>query len=79
VLTQNWQASRGVAHDSDHWPVAFSSLRAGAHPTRFTISDHGNSSVLDVYDAQQANGTRVILYRPDSGTDQLWTLKAAGL
>ena len=79
VLTQNWQASRGTAHDSDHWPVTFSSLRAGANPTRFTISDHGNSSVLDVYEAQKANGTHIILYHPDSGTNQLWTLKAAGL
>jgi hypothetical protein len=79
VLTQNWQASRGAAHDSDHWPVTFSSLRAGADPTRFTISDHGNSSVLDVYDAQKVNGTHIILYHPDSGTNQLWTLKTAGL
>lgn len=79
VLTQNWQASRGVAHDSDHWPVTFSSLRAGANPTRFTISDHGNSSVLDVYAAQQANGTHIILYHPDSGTNQLWSLRTAGL
>ena len=79
VLTQNWQATRGANQGgSDHWPVMFSSLRAGANPTRFTISDQGNSSVLDVEEAQKANGTHVILYHPDNGTNQLWKLKATG-
>jgi hypothetical protein len=76
--TQNWQATRGVNQGSDHWPVTFSAMRAGANPTRFTISPQGDSSVLDVYDAQQANGTHVILYHPNSGANQLWKLRQAG-
>ncbi|MFJ5294796.1 MULTISPECIES: RICIN domain-containing protein [unclassified Streptomyces] len=79
VLTQNWQAARGNPRGSDHWPITFSSLRAGAGPARFTLGDNGgNGSVLDVYQARRTNGTHLILYHPDNGTNQQWTLRPDG-
>ncbi|KOU54394.1 RICIN domain-containing protein, partial [Streptomyces sp. WM6378] len=79
VLTQNWQAARGNPRGSDHWPITFSALRAGAGPARFTLGDNGgNGGVLDVYQARKANGTHIILYHPDNGTNQQWTLRPDG-
>ncbi|GHG78732.1 RICIN domain-containing protein [Streptomyces griseocarneus] len=79
VYTQNWQAARGNPRGSDHWPITFSSLRAGAGPARFTLSDNGgNGGVLDVYQGQKANGTHVILYHPNGATNQQWTLRPDG-
>lgn len=79
VYTENWQAARGNPHGSDHWPITFSALRAEAGPARFTFGDNGgNGSVVDVYQARRTNGTHLILYHPDGGTNQQWTLRATG-
>ncbi|OIJ95661.1 hypothetical protein BIV24_08685 [Streptomyces colonosanans] len=75
VQTDNWQATVGVNAGSDHWPVHFGSMRGGAEPRELTINpENADTQVLDVYEGQDRNGTHVIIYHPNGGSNQRWRL-----
>ncbi|MEV0407065.1 RICIN domain-containing protein [Actinoallomurus sp. NPDC050550] len=54
------------------------SCLAVANPTRFTITDEGHTSVLDVAGGGTTNGSHVILYHPNGGYNQQWRRRPAG-
>ncbi|HEU5473775.1 MAG TPA: RICIN domain-containing protein [Actinophytocola sp.] len=78
VLTDNWQATVGANAGSDHWPVRFGSLRAAAEPPELTIHADNSDRLLDVYQAEDRNGTHVITYHDTGGANQKWRLSHIG-
>ncbi|WP_414119444.1 RICIN domain-containing protein [Streptomyces sp. CWNU-52H] len=78
VETDNWQATVGINRGSDHWPVYFLAMRAGAEPAQLTVHADNSERLLDVYEAQDANGTHVIQYHANGGTNQRWRLQPIG-
>ncbi|MFF4225154.1 RICIN domain-containing protein [Streptomyces abikoensis] len=78
VDTENWQATVNPNYGSDHWPVGFSALRAGAGPRQFTIHADNSDRLLDVYRGNTVNGTHVITYHANGAANQRWTLRAVG-
>lgn len=78
VDTDNWQATRGINRGSDHWPVYFLSMRAGAGPAELTIHADNSDRFLDVYQGEDANGTHVIQYHENGASNQRWTLQPIG-
>ncbi|MEU3876639.1 MULTISPECIES: RICIN domain-containing protein [Streptomyces] len=78
VNTQNWQATVNPNYGSDHWPVGFSTLRASGSPRDLTIHADNSDRLLDVYNGQSANGSHVIIYHANGGSNQRWRLVPAG-
>jgi hypothetical protein len=78
VETDNWQATRGINRGSDHWPVYFLGMRAGAEPAELTIHADNSERLLDVYEGQDANGTHVIQYHENGAVNQRWKLQPIG-
>jgi hypothetical protein len=74
IGTDNWQASVGVNRGSDHWPVYFGSLRAGAGQVVrvATIHSASNGGVLDVFGNRNVDDTTVGVYHDHFGSNQLW-------
>ncbi|MGW7413385.1 RICIN domain-containing protein [Streptomyces sp. NPDC054863] len=78
VETDNWQATVGINRGSDHWPVYFQSMRAGAGPAELTVHADNSDKLLDVYEGQDANGSHVIQYHANGAPNQRWTLQPIG-
>ncbi|MET9293403.1 RICIN domain-containing protein [Streptomyces sp. NPDC003077] len=79
VETENWQAAVNANYGSDHWPVIFAGLRAAAGPQELTIHADNSDRLLDVYQGNDSNGTHVIIYHANGGTNQRWKLYPLGL
>ena len=80
IQTDNWQATVGVNQGSDHWPVYFGSLRAGAGQPVVVVTIHSasNGGVLDVLGDtgnQNADGETVGVYHFHDGQNQLWSVQ----
>ncbi|MFJ8390859.1 RICIN domain-containing protein [Streptomyces sp. NPDC094438] len=78
VETGNWQAAVNANYGSDHCPVIFSSLQAGAGPQELTIHADNSDRLLDVYQGNDRNGTHVIIYHPNGAANQRWKLYPIG-
>ncbi|MFE3202364.1 RICIN domain-containing protein [Embleya sp. NPDC059237] len=78
VATDNWQATRGINRGSDHWPVYFLGMRAGAEPAELTIHAESSGRFLDVFEGRDSNGTHVIQYHENGAVNQRWRLQPIG-
>ncbi|MGW5861374.1 RICIN domain-containing protein [Streptomyces sp. NPDC055239] len=79
VDTDRWQATVLSNYGSDHWPVRFGTLQAGAGPAELTIHADNSDRLLDVYQGEDANGTHVIQYHDNGADNQRWYLRGLGL
>lgn len=78
VDTEDWQATVGDNRGSDHWPVYFSALRAGALPPELTIHADNSDRLLDVFQGNDTNGTHVVQYHANGAVNQRWRLQSIG-
>ncbi|GFE42044.1 hypothetical protein Stube_67170 [Streptomyces tubercidicus] len=78
VDTEDWQATVGDNRGSDHWPVYFSALRAGALPPELTIHADNSDRLLDVFQGNDTNGTHVVQYHTNGAVNQRWRLQSIG-
>lgn len=78
VNTEDWQATVHGNQGSDHWPVSFTALRAGALPPELTIHADNSDRLLDVFQGDDTNGTHVITYHDNGAANQRWRLQAIG-
>lgn len=71
-----WAATVGANHDSDHWPVYFSPLRAAGERPEVVIQSSSTGNVLDIQADNHQLTTPVIGHRPTGAPNQQWMLDA---
>ncbi|KFE69672.1 Cytolethal distending toxin subunit B [Hyalangium minutum] len=78
LQTNDWHARVGGNSNSDHWPVQFGALRAGAQARLLHIHSDNNDRFMDVDRERTDNGTRVISYHATGNRNQQWFLAETG-